>query len=342
MSYNDSHDGHDGHVSLTESIRNTIRRFSVDVGGHGGGAENNDGQNEHNERRGHHHFHDVGFDYEYDDDDDMSDHEHSSFLGRDENRQRGLLARGGVSLRSKSPAATGTSTASATAPRPTAAPAPAPATSFLFAPPPLTPLTLTGYAERTGVRLLSPALAEEIRQLLPSRLQLYDKWTLVYSLEQHGVSLTTLYNRAVPPRTAGRPGYVLIVEDSAGGIFGAYMNEYPRPTKHARYYGNGECFLWKSRLIKTPEMSTESLSTPAPPQIQFKTFPYTGINDYMILCEPKFLSVGGGDGKYGLYLDDRFEKGISDTCPAFGNEPLSDMGVKFDIVGLELWRVSAV
>ena len=45
------------------------------------------------------------------------------------------------------------------------------------------------------------------------------------------------------------------------------------------------------------------------------------------------------DGKYGLFLDDVFENGISSRCPAFGNEPLSDMGEKFKIDAVEVWRV---
>ena len=28
--------------------------------------------------------------------------------------------------------------------------------------------------------------------------------------------------------------------------------------------------------------------------IRFKAFPYSGVNDYLIFCEPKYLSVGGG------------------------------------------------
>ncbi|KAK9453336.1 TLD-domain-containing protein [Dipodascopsis uninucleata] len=211
-----------------------------------------------------------------------------------------------------------------------------------FAPPPLTPLNLAGYGPRTKVRLLSSRLAEEIRKLLPLRLQLHDTWRLVYSLEQHGVSLTTLYTQVIPPRVQARPGYVLIIEDNIGGIFGAFLNEYPRPMKNGRYYGNGECFLWKCRPIvakgTSPNTSTTSLNAT---DIQFKAFPYTGVNDYMILCDPGFLSVGGGDGKYGIFLDDRFEKGISMSCPAFGNEPLSDVGTKFTIVGIEVWRISA-
>jgi hypothetical protein len=63
------------------------------------------------------------------------------------------------------------------------------------------------------------------------------------------------------------------------------------------------------------------------------------MNDYMMLCEAGFLSVGGGDGHYGLWLDDSFEKGVSSSCPTFGNEPLSDEGEKFDIIGVELWTL---
>jgi hypothetical protein len=59
----------------------------------------------------------------------------------------------------------------------------------------------------------------------------------------------------------------------------------------------------------------------------------------MMLCEIGFLSLGGGDGHYGLWLDDTFEKGISSHCLTFGNEPLSDEGEKFDIIGVELWTI---
>jgi hypothetical protein len=58
-----------------------------------------------------------------------------------------------------------------------------------------------------------------------------------------------------------------------------------------------------------------------------------------MLCDPTFLSVGGGDGHYGLWLDDTFEKGISSHCLTFGNEPLSEEGEKFWVVGVELWSI---
>jgi hypothetical protein len=49
--------------------------------------------------------------------------------------------------------------------------------------------------------------------------------------------------------------------------------------------------------------------------------------------------ISHSDGHYGLWLDDNLEKGVSETCPTFGNEPLSDDGKKFDVMGVELWYI---
>ena len=87
-------------------------------------------------------------------------------------------------------------------------------------PPPLPPLRIS------SSRLLSRTLAEEIRLLLPPRLQLHDTWRLAYSLSQHGVSLATLYERSAVGRGAGSVGFVLVVRDSLGGVGS------PPPPKH--------------------------------------------------------------------------------------------------------------
>ncbi|KAJ4365599.1 oxidation resistance protein 1 [Neocucurbitaria cava] len=246
-----------------------------------------------------------------------------------------------------------------------------------FQPPPLTPLTLKGWKNglREKGKLLSKALAEEIRLLVPPRLQLVDEWSLAYSLEQNGVSLGTLYQRSEEYR-GKRGGYVLVIRDGAGGVFGAYLSDPPHPSTH--FYGNGECFLWRAHVlssipdlanlppppsadttnavrmttIATPKSKSDTLTPPqngqanksgtsTPERIRFKAFPYSGVNDYMIFCEHSYLSIGGGDGHYGLWLDDNLENGISDTCPTFGNEPLSDDGKKFEVMGVELWYIGA-
>ncbi|RMJ25124.1 Oxidation resistance protein 1, partial [Aspergillus sp. HF37] len=81
--------------------------------------------------------------------------------------------------------------------------------------------------------------------------------------------------------------------------------------------------------------------TSTPERIRFKAFPYSGVNDYMMFCETGFLSLGGGDGHYGLWMDPSLEKGVSESCQTFGNEPLSDEGIKFDILGVEIWYVGS-
>lgn len=107
--------------------------------------------------------------------------------------------------------------------------------------------------------------------------------------------------------------------------------------------------------IDTPSRSGAS----TPERIRFKAFPYSGVNDYMMFCETGFLSLGGGlvlvlyevleisltivsrDGRYGLWMDSGLEKGVSSHCQTFGNEPLSDEGEKFDVLGVEVWYVGS-
>jgi len=211
--------------------------------------------------------------------------------------------------------------------------------------PPLASITLKGFSDTTNERILSEQLAEEIRLMMPARLKVQDNWDLVYSLDQHGVSLATLYSRC-KAFNSPQAGFVVIVKDNREHIFGAYLSDYPHVNPH--YYGTGETFLFKFTVLQhssqslnlSPSSSHLLHSTshptihkhdhfPSPehhsplsmeasqlsmhsgphestrpsssgstdstsPQYQFKGFSYTGLNDYMILCTPQFLSVGGG------------------------------------------------
>ncbi|KAL8722671.1 MAG: hypothetical protein Q9225_000903 [Loekoesia sp. 1 TL-2023] len=288
-------------------------------------------------------------------------------------------------------------------------------TASPFQPPPLTPLNLNPVKASPSSIILTRALAEEIRLLVPPRLQLAESWSLVYSLEEDGVSLTTLYNKCRARSIPKGSSFILVIKDAAGGIFGAYLTDHPHPS--SSFYGTGECFLWRSSLLpassllsslppppSAPEstslgrsttiaspasttsishrkssshtnlldpLSASSTTSQPPPsaninpnpnnrlpspspssrsgtstpttitesRIRFKAFPYSGVNDYLIFCEHDFLSVGGGDGKYGLWLDGVLERGISSPCMTFGNEGLSEEGEKFEVVGVEVWCV---
>ena len=96
-------------------------------------------------------------------------------------------------------------------------------TASPFQPPPLTPLTLVSGPSSLSPSsepeaILSKALAEEIRLLVPPRLQLAERWGLVYNLEEDGVSLATLYKKCAASRIPRGSSFVLVVRDGAGGV----------------------------------------------------------------------------------------------------------------------------
>ena len=86
-------------------------------------------------------------------------------------------------------------------------------------PPPLEPLELKGFREDTTerARLLTSAVAEEIRIMVPERQRIADEWNLVYSLDQDGASLGTLYKKC-SAYEGTRSSFVLVVRDNDGGV----------------------------------------------------------------------------------------------------------------------------
>ncbi|KAF8121126.1 TLD-domain-containing protein [Boletus edulis] len=207
-------------------------------------------------------------------------------------------------------------------------------------------VTLVGRRQGT-VDVLTEAMADLIRPHLPALIKLPRHWTLLYSLDQHGISLNTLYSRSeprIPSRAHPNPpkGGLLVIQDANDAVFGAWMSEGIRLEKGG-YYGSGESFLWRYH----------------PPcgegQGQLDVYKWTGVNAYVALCESGFISFGGGDGHYGLYLDASLLDGSSAPCPTFGNPPLcvrkpgsGENGVakargemSFECVGLEVWGIGS-
>ncbi|KAH9900705.1 TLD-domain-containing protein [Cubamyces lactineus] len=187
--------------------------------------------------------------------------------------------------------------------------------------------------ERKSVRLvgrkdmttpiLTVEIADMLRPFFPALARLPRSWTLLYSLDQHGISLNTLYARCQDFKGSA----LLIVRDANNAVFGAWMGEGIHPSKGA-YYGTGESFLWQ--LVAKDRV---------------RVYKWTGKNDYVALCESDYISFGGGDGHYGLWLDETLSDGSSARCPTFDNEPLCSPGprqgetVTFECVGLEVWGI---
>lgn len=73
---------------------------------------------------------------------------------------------------------------------------------------------------------------------LPVLLQIRPRWHLGYSMAVDGVSLKTLYRQVAEAGPC-----LLVVEDSVGCIFGAFMSEGIRPGHQC--FGSHECFLFR-------------------------------------------------------------------------------------------------
>ncbi|KAJ3160700.1 oxidation resistance protein 1 [Geranomyces michiganensis] len=176
------------------------------------------------------------------------------------------------------------------------------------------PVVLSGRTDETEAVLVE-SMAGQLRPFLPPLLRESPRWKLLYSMEQHGISLNTLYQRCAPAN--GEP-VLLAIKDSQGCVFGAFGSEAFRV--QAGYYGTGACFLWKCN----------------PETMEVTAYPATGKNDYLMLSEPHYIAMGGGEGHFGLWVDDQLYNGHSGPCQTFENERLSSRS-EFEVEGLEVW-----
>eukprot|EP00842_Homolaphlyctis_polyrhiza_P005509 jgi/Hompol1/595/HPOL_005381-RA len=198
---------------------------------------------------------------------------------------------------------------------------PARTMAFETLPSPQPPVRLVGRTESSHATL-TQALANQLRPFLPPLQREADTWELVYSIDQHGISLQTLFSNARSKMPSASSPSMLVLQDLHGGVFGVFLSE--QPARRSGFYGTGASFLWKQM-----------------PDSTVNVFPASGINNYFILSETGAdLAFGASDGKFGLWIDDQLDRGHSDTCKTFNNQPLATMPGAFQIAGLELWSFS--
>ncbi|XP_031757858.1 nuclear receptor coactivator 7 isoform X3 [Xenopus tropicalis] len=158
--------------------------------------------------------------------------------------------------------------------------------------------------------LLDDMQVEKLAHNLPARVQGY-LWHLVYSTQEHGTSLKTLYRNLA---TVDSP-VLLVVKDMDNQVFGAYATHPFRLSDH--YYGTGETFLY----------------TFCP---DFKVYKWSGENSYFINGDISFLGLGGGGGRFGLWLDSDLYHGRSNACCTFNNDTMSKKE-DFIVQDIEVW-----
>ncbi|XP_008275183.1 nuclear receptor coactivator 7 [Stegastes partitus] len=161
-------------------------------------------------------------------------------------------------------------------------------------------------------QLLDDHHLERLAAHMPARTQGYP-WHLVYSTAVHGSSLKTLYRNM-----AGLDSPVLLViKDMHKKVFGAFSSDPFRVTKYC--YGTGETFLFSFN----PD---------------FHAYRWSGDNSYFVGGNNESLQIGGGSGRFALWLDADLYHGASFPCPTFHNAPLSSQE-DFIVQDLEVWTM---
>uniref|UniRef100_A0A8D0FYI6 TLDc domain-containing protein n=1 Tax=Sphenodon punctatus TaxID=8508 RepID=A0A8D0FYI6_SPHPU len=170
---------------------------------------------------------------------------------------------------------------------------------------------LNGQSNILGTELLCMALSQ-LAPHLPLRVTGYP-WNLVYCTARDGFSLKTMY-RSMTDLSAP---VLLVIRDTNGQTFGTFSSTAIRVS--SCFYGTGETFLFSF----TP---------------QLKVFKWTRRNTFFLKGDVDLLAVGGGSGKFGLWLDGDLNRGGSHPCETFSNETLS-LTEEFFIQELEVWAL---
>lgn len=167
----------------------------------------------------------------------------------------------------------------------------------------LTPPDIIGTTE-----VLTYAHRESLCRHLPARAEGY-VWTLAFSTSRDGFSLNSMYRKMHKLESP----VLMVIMDTDNNVFGALTSCALQVSDH--FYGTGESLLYRF----TP---------------QFQVFNWTGENLYFIKGNNESLSIGAGDGKFGLWLDGDLYQGRTETCQTYANEPLSP-NVDFVVKTLE-------
>lgn len=179
---------------------------------------------------------------------------------------------------------------------------------------------LIGYHSKEHMvlpQILNQEQLDLLRNELPKNLRQHHDWKLVYSTFRDGISLNTLLDRL----HGSKHPSIVIIKSITGNIFGGFAS---KPWEiDIGYHGSGQCFLWK-------------LTGPG----KIESYHWTHMNYYFMVASKKhkFIAMGGGDGKFGFWLDDSLKRGNSDRCSTFGNPPLDDT-LDFTVSGVETYTI---
>ncbi|CAG0899990.1 unnamed protein product [Cyprideis torosa] len=160
-------------------------------------------------------------------------------------------------------------------------------------------------------KIMDKEMRKQLILSLPARCQGYP-WKMAFNTDRDGFSLAEMYRRMTDVHSM----VLIIIEDMFFQKFGAILTD--KPEVKDQYYGRGESFLFTFRAG------------------DFKTFKWIGENEFFIRCYEDSVTIGAGDGHFGLTLDGDLNRGTSEKCLTFSNEPLT-VKKDFKIRNLECW-----
>ena len=168
-----------------------------------------------------------------------------------------------------------------------------------------------------GAYVLDAKSFQQLNCCLPATARAASSWRLLFSATEHGFSLPTLFRRA-----AGGGACVIVIRDSCGCVFGAYVSTGLRaPSDCSGYYGTGESFLWDVSGGKV------------------RSHRWSRQNSHFLHSSATALMMGSGD-HCGLSIDSELLHGSSGACATFRNPCLCRHDrASFQCEMLEVWAV---
>jgi len=156
---------------------------------------------------------------------------------------------------------------------------------------------------------------------LPDRI-ISVKPTLAYSSNEHGVSLTTFFNRVDKYEPS-----IIVIRNSQMEVFGAYCstswsqrNQKDDKGLRQRYFGTGETFLFKfdkgSMLTKYEWVNKDQSDDEDNEEIKKDR-----AKELFMSADNTMITIGGGSGT-AIYLDENLRFGQTEKCDTFDNDPL--------------------
>lgn len=176
-------------------------------------------------------------------------------------------------------------------------------------------------------RIMPESMFQQIsNEALPRNLRMYE-WERVFCISRDGDAFFTMLEMCSTFKHT-----LIVIKTTTGNILGGFASETWKDQDGYDYrnsfYGTGICFLFSDFPSNTD------------PDKKLSFYPWTGVNNYCQICDVDRgkIAMGGGEGDFGLIIDDAFRRGSTGRCSTFNNPTLvPSIGGSFDILEFEVY-----